>query len=462
MVLSTRSGRYAAPGTAGALVVLGAMGDLAIRHLVPALALLLRQGDLPPALRIVGFGLEPVSTQDYRTASMTSLEQNAPELDDADRAALVRRLEYRCADLSRDPDPSATLPAGPLIAYLALPPGVYAPAVSWLKAAGVAPGSRIVIEKPFGVDLASARELTRQLHTVVEERDVFRVDHFLYHQSVQDLLALRFGGSVFEPLWHREHVESVEITWEETADLAGRAGFYDRSGALRDMVQSHLLQLLALVAMERPATLTEGDLRDEKVAVLRQIPSLDPAQVEAQTARGRYATGAPSLVERGYADELGVEPSRNTETYACVRLQVDSPRWHGVPFVLRTGKALGRPRRRVCIRFRPHRGSVSSGESQVLRLEMAPDRLALQVPASGPDGLPGMTSVLMEATRARQPLPASARMLRDVMAGRSTFMVRDDEVEECWRIVDAVLDTWRTGVPPLQEYVAGSTGPLCH
>ncbi|MBA2445053.1 MAG: glucose-6-phosphate dehydrogenase [Nocardioidaceae bacterium] len=442
------------------LVVLGAAGDLAIRHLLPALAHLQSHGGLPAALRVLGVGREPLTSQDYRDLAALQLAEHASGVDSAHRAALINRLDYMQADLERRPDLRQALGTGPIIAYLALPPSVYASAVQALQDGGIAPGSRIVIEKPFGTDLGSARELSRLLHTVVREQDVFRVDHFLYHQAVQDLLALRFANPIFEPLWSCEHLERVEITWEETAGVAGRAEFYDRTGALRDMVQSHLLQILALVAMEAPAALDERCLREEKVAVLRRVNALIPSEVATRTARGRYTAGnVQGQALRGYLQETGVDASRDTETYACLQLTVNVPRWHGVPFVLRTGKALGLPRRHIALHFRAARRGMLPVTHAVLCLEMAPDRLTLELQAVGPSGLPEVEPVLLEVARRRQVMPASARLLRDVLAGDPTLTVRDDEAEQCWRIIDSVLVTWRAGVPTLQNYAAGSAGP---
>ncbi len=458
---SSPARRHAVRGGAiDRLVVLGAAGDLASRHLLAALAHLLADGSLPPTLRLLGVGREPLDGPAYRDLASARLGEHAPGVEPVVRAALVRRLDYVQADLEQRPDLTAALGSEPVIAYLALPPSAYAPAVRALRAGGIVPRSRIVVEKPFGEDVASARELSRLLHTVFAEQDVFRVDHFLHHQVVQDLIALRFASSIFEPLWNREHIERVEITWEETAGVAGRAGFYDRTGALRDMVQSHLLQVLALVAMEAPATLDERCLRGEKVAVLRRVHALTPDEVATQTARGRYTAGSvQGQTRRGYLQEFGVDPARDTETYACLQLNVDAPRWRGVPFVLRTGKAVGRPRRRIALHFRAAPGHVLSSAPTVLCLEMAPDRVTLELPLTGPSGLPEVARDLLEVTRPRQRMPASARLLRDVLAGDPTLAVRDDEAEQCWRIIDAVLATWRTGAPALQDYAAGSAGP---
>lgn len=442
------------------LVVLGAAGDLATRHLLAALGHLARTDGLPAEFRVLGVDRATLSTETYRERARGALAAEAPTVGSHDRQDLVRRLDYQQADLDRQPDLRAAVGVQPVIAYLALPPSAYPSAVRALAAGGLVPGSRVVIEKPFGEDRSSARELTALLHSVCPERDVFRVDHFLHHQSIQDLIALRFANPFFEPLWNRGHLERVEITWEETAGVAGRAGYYDRVGALRDMVQSHLLQVLALVAMQAPATFDERGLRDAKVAALRRVRALGADEVATQTARGRYTSGQVQDQPRcGYLDEPGVDAARGTETHACLQVMIDDPRWAGVPFVLRTGKALGRPRRRISLHFRAASAELPAATPAVVTVDMAPDRLRLHVNGAGPQGLPGLASLRLEATRPVQPLPASARLLRDVLAGDPTFAVRDDETEHCWRITDSVLAGWRTGAPPLQEYPAGSTGP---
>lgn len=442
------------------LLLLGAVGDLATRHTLPALAHLVADGSLPSALDVLGIGREPLTDETYRALISTKLEEHAPAVDASARARLVGRLRYQQADLLLQPDLRTAVGVGPIIAYLALPPAAYAPAVRALAAAGVAAGSRVVVEKPFGEDLASARELSRLLHTVFAERDVFRVDHFLYHQAVQDLLALRLATPVFEPLWNREHVERVEITWEETAGVSGRADFYDNTGALRDMVQSHLLQLLALVAMEPPTGYDEQSLREQKASVLRRVPALTLQDVALRTARGRYTGGViDGRARPGYTQEAGVDPTRSTETYAGLELSVDVPRWRGVPFVLRTGKSLGRARRRIEVCFRAGEGGFLQAGPATLCVEMAPDRVTLDVHAAGASGLPSVAPVRLEVPRPRQLRPASARLLLDVLAGDPTLVVRDDENEHSWRIADSVLAGWRAGVPVLQDYAAGSDGP---
>ncbi len=442
------------------MVVFGAAGHLATRHLLAALAHLAAARSLPADMRVQGVDLAPLTTDSYRKRASERLGEPGLGIPKADCESLVRRLDYLQADLREGPDLGRVLGSGPVIVYLALPPSVYAPAVEAIRVSGIAPGSRIVVEKPFGQDLASSRELTRLLHSISTEKEVFRVDHFLYHQTVQDLLALRFANPWFEPCWNRHHVERVEITWEESAGIAGRGEFYDRIGALRDMVQSHLLQIVALVTMEPPASLDEPSLRDERARALRCVRAMTPHEVATRTTRARYTEGSvDGQPQPAYAKEPGVRRARNTETYVQLELRVDAPRWRDVPFVLRTGRALGEPQRRIALQFRAGRQALAH-EPLTLSLGMAPHSVTLDLGTAGAAGLPSVETVQLRLVRPQQALPASARLLLDVFEGRSTFVVRDDEVDQCWRVVDSVLATWRSGKPPLEEYPAGSTGPL--
>jgi glucose-6-phosphate 1-dehydrogenase len=350
------------------------------------------------------------------------------------------------------------------VAYLALPPAVFAPTIEALAASGLPDGSRLVVEKPFGEDLTSAQALNHLLHRTVPESAVFRVDHFLGMQTVQNILGLRFANRVFEPLWNGQHIASVEIIWDETLTLEGRASYYDAAGALRDMLQNHLLQLLCLVAMEPPPTLDARDLRDHKVGVLRAVRRLTPAAVAAQTVRGRYSAGRiGARVVPAYVEEPGVDPRRGTETFAQVTLAIDNWRWAGVPFTLRSGKALHRERREVAIYFKPvpHLafGQRTQPQGNVLRLTFDPDRVALGLNINGSGDPFALAPVELDLTLAPQELPAYARLLLDVVRGDPTLSIRDDEAEESWRIVEPILDAWAAGSVPLGEYPAGSTGP---
>lgn len=324
---------------------------------------------------------------------------------------------------------------GPVLVYLALPSFVFSPAITGLAAAGLGHGTRIVVEKPFGADLASARDLNALLHRHLPEEAVFRMDHFLGKQTVQNVLGLRFANRLFEPLCGAEHVESVDIVWDETVALEGRAGYHDRTGALRDMIQDHLLQLLTFVAMERPAGLGERPLRDAKARVLRAVGALDEAAVRARTVRGRYSAGAiGGRPVPDYAAEAGVDPARVTETFAEVVLFVDDDRWRAVPFRLRTGKALGRDRREVRIAFRPVErlpfGQPGDPGPNVLTLAMDPDRLWVDIALNGAGDPFCLDPARIELELAPQELSAYARLLADALEGDPALATRSDEAED--------------------------------
>lgn len=448
------------------LVLFGASGDLAFRHLLPALAGLRDAGHLPEGLRVRGAARQEWDTDGYRRRAEEALERHAPGTAPAARRAVVEALDYAVADVS-DPDAVARAVGaedGPAVAYLALPPSLFAPAVESLAAAGLAPGSRVVVEKPFGVDLASAAALNRLLHDAFPEEVVFRVDHFLAKQTVQNVVGLRFANRILEPVWNALHVEAVDVVWDETLALEGRAGYYDRTGALRDMVQNHLLQLLCLVAMEPPATLGARDLRDRKVEVLRAVRRMSPEEVGRRTRRARYGAGrVDGRAVPAYVDEEGVDPANGTETFARVVLHVENWRWAGVPFTLRSGKALGAERKEVIVRFRPvpHLafGQDAQPGADVLRLGLDPDRLGLELAVNGPGEPFSLGRAELTATLAPQEVPAYGRLLLDVFEGDPTLSVRDDEAEESWRIVEPILDAWAAGRAPLEEYPAGSGGP---
>jgi len=351
-----------------------------------------------------------------------------------------------------------------VVGYLAIPPGIFAPAVRALARAGLAPESRIVVEKPFGENLASVEALNRLLHETFPETAVFRMDYFLGKQTVQNILGLRFANRIFEPLWNQNHVAKVDIIWEEARALEGRAGYYDRAGALKDMIQNHLLQLLCLVAMEAPASLGGRDLRDRKADVLRAVRRLSREDIQRHTVRARY--GAGSIGGRkvpAYAEEEGVDARRGTETFAQAILRIDNWRWSGVPFLLRAGKALARDRREISVHFRsvPHMvfGWSVDPADNVLRFQLEPDRMSLEVNINGPGDSFLLERAELDAELAPQELPAYARLLLDVLEGDPTFSIRGDEAEESWRIVEPILKTWETVEVTLREYAAGSSGP---
>lgn len=448
------------------LVILGASGDLTGRYLLRALAELVDHGRLPEGIEIVGVAREPWDTEHFRSHAQQRLAEHASDLSQSSRDSLIGRLEYIRGDVTEPDSLRAAAGEGevPLVAYLALPPTLFPAAISGLASAGPPDGSRVVVEKPFGTDLASAQQLNYLLHRHFPESALFRIDHFLGKQTVQNVLGLRFANRMFEPLWCGEHIESVDIVWDETVALEGRAGYYDGTGALRDMIQNHLLQLLCLVAMERPDGLGEGPLRDAKMAALKSVRRLGDKEVDEFTVRGRYTYG--SIDGRhipDYLGEPGVDPEGATETFAEVTLFVDNERWRGVPFRLRTGKALGRDTRQVRITLRhtdrlPFDQPKEPGPN-VISLSMDPDKVSADLALNGAGDPFCLEPAHWELELAPQEMSAYARLLVDVLEGDPSLSIRGDEAEECWRIVEPILTAWNAGTSPIQAYAAGSLGP---
>ncbi|ALA59184.1 glucose-6-phosphate dehydrogenase [Nitrospira moscoviensis] len=446
------------------LVIFGATGDLTGRYLMPALARVLDMGRLPQPFRILGLSYQDWTEEQFREHTAEQLERYS-DADEDVRARLLRSLAYRCADVA---DRQAVIAAvrdceGPVAAYLALPSALFAPAIEALSQA-LPSGSRVVVEKPFGDSLESARALNRLLHRSFPEDAVFRIDHFLGMQPVQHVLGLRFANRLFEPLWHRDHVDRVEVVWDETLALEGRASYYDRAGALRDMIQNHLLQLLCMVAMEPPASLDEHDQRDRKVEVLRAVRRLSADEAARRTVRARYGPGRiGGRAVPAYTEEPGVDPARATETFAEVVLSLDNRRWAGVPFFLRSGKALGRDRREVVLHFKPSSYPTFDRNGPVepnrLHLPLDTDRLVLHLNLNETNAPCDVRPIVLDTDLAPQQIPAYGRLLLDVLAGDHSHSVRDDEAEESWRIVEPILSAWEEGRSPLHEYPAGSAGP---
>jgi glucose-6-phosphate 1-dehydrogenase len=449
------------------LLVLGASGDLAGRYLLPALAYLQEAGRLPERLALVGVARDDWDTAAFRRHLAGRLERHAATVDPGAREALVAMASYQRADASGAAALAGALDQakGPVVAYLALPPAAFAPAIGALAAVGLPEGSRVVVEKPFGRSLAEAQALNQLLARCFGEEATFRADHFLSLQSVQNLLGLRFANRVFEPVWNAGHVERVEVVWDETVALEGRAGYYDHAGALRDVVQNHLLQLAGLVAMEPPDRLDPDRLHDRKVELLRAVKPPPPGQLAARTVRARYIAGRVDGVDvPAYAEEPGVDPARGTETFAEVILEVDNPRWRGVPFRLRTGKALARRRAEILLHFRPASHptfpEAAGAPANLLRFGLDPDHLTLRVNLNGAGGDPfRLEHATLEQVLAPQDVPAYGRLLLAVLDGDLTLSIRGDEAEECWRITEPILFGWAEGAVPLREYPAGSAGP---
>jgi glucose-6-phosphate 1-dehydrogenase len=447
------------------LVILGAGGDLTGRYLLPALVRLVAVGQLDDAVRVFAVDRAEGSDASFRDTTRTRLHDLHPDLEATDAEWLLERLHYRRADVTSADELGSALPelaASPAAIYLALPNTVFRPTLHALTQLQLLPGSRLVVEKPFGVDLSDARRLNSDISRCFAEDDVFRIDHFLAKQTVLDILGLRFANRIFEPVWNSLHVERVEIIWDEDLALEGRAGYYDRAGALRDMVQNHLLQLLALVAMEPPVSMGASDLRDRKVDVLRAVQPPAPDEMAAGTRRARYAVSSDgSSGVPAYVDEPGVDPSRHTETYADVTLRIQNWRWAGVPFRLRTGKALKKNRQEIALHFRPavYRPFGQDTPADVLRFSLNPDQIGLEINLNGAGDPFDLERATLQASFAMQQLPPYSRLLSEILAGEPTLSIRGDEAEEGWRIVEPILAAWDADDVPMEEYPAGSDGP---
>jgi glucose-6-phosphate 1-dehydrogenase len=447
------------------LVVFGGTGDLSGRYLLPGLAALRARGHLSERFELVAASRQDWNGERFRDWAADWLRREAVEVDARARAAVVRSSRYQRLDLA---DPASVMAClageGPVAVYLALPPSVFATAVSAIHRVGLPADSQVALEKPFGEDLDSARALNRLLAQLADERHVFRVDHFLAMTTVQNVLGTRLANRVLEPLWNSAHIEQVEIIWEETLALEGRAGYYDHVGALKDMVQNHLLQLLCLVAMEPPISLGERDLRDRKVDVLRSVRPLSEDDVAVRTRRGRYRAGRVGDRDiPAYVEEDGVTPEHGTETFAEVTLELDSWRWSDTGFRLRTGKAMGEDRKEIVVQFRPAphlplEGSQTSVPNR-LRFGLEPEGLTLELSGTGPGPTSSLVPLTLSAEMEPPALPAYGRILLDVLSGNSALSIRADEAEEAWRVLSPVLDGWSRDLTPLQEYAAGSTGP---
>lgn len=452
------------------IVIFGATGDLAARYLIPALAHLFEAGRLPDGIKIIGVDRREWKNgkNGFRRLVLDSLERHAADVSADARARLVTEvIEYRRADVK---DAESVISAldpltGPILAYLALPPAVFVPTLEALKQAGLPEGSRIAIEKPFGVDLESAQSLNRLLHEFMPEKDIYRIDHFLAWQPFPTIMGLRFANGILEPLWDRNYIERVEIFWEETLALEGRAGYFDHAGAFRDLIQNHLLQLMCLTAMEAPTELHRRNLRDRKVDLMRAIRRLSPEEARIQTVRARY--GAGRIGENdvpAYVDEEGVDPSRETETFAEVTLAVDNLRWAGVPFVLRGGKALGGFKGEIAVHFKPvpHLAFQKADDPHpnVLRVRLGPDRVTLNLNVNGPHDPFDLQQVELSAEFPTQAFFAAyERVFLDLIEGNTTLFIRADEAEEAWRVSEPILRAWEEGHVPLLEYPAGTDGP---
>ncbi len=472
------------------LVIFGASGDLTRRKLMPALWSLYAGRTLPEPFAIVSTARTGMTDEEFRRRMREAIGEFArvqpPSEQVWDRFAAA--LTYVPGDPA-DPGLSAKLAralgeieatrSGPAnrLYYCATPPSLYEGIIANLGASGLARGreggfTRIVVEKPFGRDYESARALDRQLAGAFREEQVYRIDHYLGKETVQNILVFRFANGIFEPLWNRNHVAEVQITVAESLGVETRGAYYEEAGALRDMMQNHLLQLLCLIAMEPPVSFEAGPVRDEKNKVMRAIRPIDPARVSESALRGQYGPGfAEGQPVPGYRQEKGVAPDSKTETYAALRLIVDNWRWADVPFYLRTGKRLRKRASEIAIRFHrtPHmmfRRSPEGVEANSLVVRIQPDEgMALTIAAKtpGPDLKLGPVRLDFHYGEVfgGEPPEAYERLLLDAIHGDATLYARGDWVEQAWRLLAPVLDAWGENPSvPLHAYEAGSWGPL--
>ena len=444
------------------LVIFGASGDLSSRLLLPGLGSLLA-GPRATSVRIIGTGRSPLAPDEW-TDRVRSAFESRGEISSA-AADTLATTEYVAGDPTDVEHLRALLElAGPApVLYFSLPPAVTTAIVEKLREVELPEGTELAFEKPFGTDAESAAALNQLVGSLVPEENVHRVDHFLGRTAVLNLIGLRFANRLFEPVWNAEHIESVEIVYDETLGLEGRAQYYDNAGALVDMIQSHLLLVLALLVMDAPATMDAVEVRSEMARALRSTHLYRGSAIEAGR-RARYSAGiADDRVVPSYEDEAGVDAERGTETLAEVTVEVDTNRWAGVPFTLRSGKALGVARKEIVVKFKPLRhlpsGLNGARDGETLRIGLNPGELSLSVPALGVDGPYTMGQVFLDATLPSSSVLPYGEVLSGILRGDPLLSVRGDVAERCWEIVEPVLAAWRAGEVPLDEYDAGSNGP---
>jgi glucose-6-phosphate 1-dehydrogenase len=483
------------PGTGvpTAVVVFGATGDLAGRKLYPALASLALRDQLPRDLALVGVARTEMSDTDFSHLVEEAIEKAGDDSPNwsADGIQALRDLgmTFRYVVGQADEAPTFVTLAEVLAAgagggtytgnclfYLSTIPRLFGPIAARLGESGLAeePAGafrRFVVEKPFGHDLASARELDAQLRAHFHEPQIFRIDHYLAKETVQNILALRFANTIFEPVWNRRYVDHVQITVAEELGVEHRGTFYEQAGALRDIVQNHVMQVLSLTAMEPPASFAADPIRDEKVKLLRSVHPLERDEMPDRVVRAQYGPGTVNGVEvPGYREEEGVAPDSQTETYLALRLEIDNWRWAGVQFYVRTGKRLARRATEVALAFKPvpflplPAGARDSIEPNTLVVRIQPDEgIEISFAAKVPGQAFRVRTVALDfsylETFAEKSPEAYERVLHDALVGDATLFIRGDEVEECWRIVQPLIDEFAAGGLPVATYPAGSWGP---
>lgn len=467
------------------LVIFGASGDLARRKLVPALYELAREKLLPQKFALIGFARTALNDESFRSQCRQAVEtfSRSKPIESEAWQQLEQSMHYlpaasyddsqaytRLAEMLLEMDTKLGT-AGNRLFYLATPPEAFEPVINCLSGLPSSGWQRIIVEKPFGHDLPSAMALNNLLHRHFDESQVFRIDHFLGKETVQNLLVMRFANAIFEPIWNYKYIDHVQITVSETLGVGQRGGYYDRVGALRDMVQNHMLQLLALVAMEPPAALDALSIRDEKVKVYKSIRPIRPNQVDHFAVRGQYRAGAANGQQTpGYWNEPGVNPNSKTETFAAVKLFIDNWRWSGTPFYLRTGKFLAEKLSEIVVRFRSPPMTLFQKQCQ---MPVYPNDLVIRVqPEEGiswrlngkvPGGQLNIKSVALDfhykTAFHAEPPDAYQRLIHDALLGDQTLFIRGDEVEAAWAVIDPIEQGWQKSRKPPQEYPPGSWGP---
>ncbi|HEX8857015.1 MAG TPA: glucose-6-phosphate dehydrogenase [Thermoleophilaceae bacterium] len=469
------------------LVIFGATGDLSHRKLLPALYNLAHEGALPERFNLLGLARSQMSDDEYRETARDSIMRfSRTRPDENVLNSLLERIRYlhgsfddpsvyhQLSEIADELDEEAGMPFNRIF-YLATAPAFFETIAALLgnhsldrhEGADV----RIVVEKPFGHDLESAQHLNQALRRVFEERQIYRIDHYLGKETVQNILVMRFANGIFEPLWNRGFVDYLQITAAEDIGIGSRAGYYDRSGALRDIVQNHLMQLLTLLCMEPPVSFDADEVRNEKVKVLHAIRPPSPDEVNEIAVRAQYGPGVAEGKEvPGYIEEEGVAPGSTTETYAALRLEVDNWRWAGVPVYLRAGKRLARRLTEIAVTLKPvphlafqQGGSLGVQPNQLVLTVQPNEGVSLKLVAKIPGARMRVRPVNMEflygTSFLSQSPEAYERLILDTMRGDATLFARDDEVEAAWALIDPILKVWSQQPGPVPTYPAGSAGP---
>lgn len=459
------------------LVVFGASGDLAHRKLMPALYHRFEDGQIPDEARILCTSRRDFSNEAYRDWAKAAIAEHVPSHDKERLATFLEKLSYIAIDVGSGAgfeDLAKVLKDRPDVVrafYLAVGPDLFGPICEQLGKGGmVNEHTRVVIEKPIGKDGKSAKALNDTVGAVFKEHQIFRIDHYLGKETVQNLMALRFANALFEPLWNAAHIDHVQITVAESLGVGGRAGYYDTAGAMRDMVQNHILQLLCLVAMEPPESMDADSVRDEKLKVLKALAPIKGEDADRFTVRGQYRAGASAGgAVPGYLEELGHQDS-TTETFVALKAEIANWRWAGVPFYLRTGKRLAQRVSEIVVQFRPIPHSIFSAEAgsisaNRLIIRLQPDegvQMKVMIKDPGPGGMRlrevPLDMSFAEAFKVRNP-DAYERLIMDVIRGNQTLFMRRDEVDAAWSWIDPILTAWASSKEPPRGYTAGTWGP---